>query len=519
MIIILFLSLQVKAIPLYGKGNGVTLTFRSGHALEDYEEHRESLYYRSTAEISSKNLIKIRAMRQHGAGNGGVFHSYGLYAKTPPGTLQLFGGDFSLSPGGGLILGRKIYMPSDPFNITVKHSLRGAIKLAGNSNPAYNFRGLALKASNCNKKITLSATAFLSKRKRFYLSQGEERTLNSSLNTILAKIYSEKKYITPIFINDRGLILSAETGGASMALFMFHTSMTNGENKTLRWDFNKKESPGGKENVRNGGAFLSYNSTSLKGYVELGLTSFKAGKWIYGKGVKGEVILKHGKTKLSLLGKNTDLNFNSPYSSGERGPMRAMELALSFPLHRFIRPGIKFSTVQDLKPESRDREYYRKTIEELHVRMGSSNGLRLRINFKKLMPQSEEPSYRMGAEIFSPKGGSLYGELKFMALQMEDIRSYGMGSHVSFMITESFSIKGGVSLILGKQSCPLYWTSKPAEKGAMPGNFYREKTGVFIVQASYKKQKNKVELRYQESRGKNSPERRLSFSGVIFFNL
>ncbi len=512
------LFLLMQGVDLYGGGSGVTLTFRAGRALEDYEEDKESIYYRSTAEISSQNLMTIRAMRQQGAKEEGAFHSYGFWAKTPQGALQLFGGDFSLAPGGGLILGRKMHMPSDPFTGSIGHSSKGVIRLGGNSNPTYNFHGLALKAQSLNRTFPMSITAFLSKRKRFPTGQSNEgRAVQASLNTVLTKIYPAKEYIDPMFINDMGIILSAGMKRSiNLNLFAFRTSMTNWEDEAVMWNA-KGDPPSGKREVRNGGAFLSYRSTSLSGYVEFGITSFRTEKWKYGKGVKTELIFKHGKTRLSLLGKNTDLNFNSPYSSGERGPMRGMEMALAFPLHRLITPGMKVTTIQDLKPDSRDREYYRKTIEELHLRMGSSRGFRGKIKFKKLIPQDEEPSYRMGAELFSPKGGKLYGELKFMAQQMEDIRSYGVGSHMVLNLTKSLSLQGGAALIMGKKSSPLYWTSKPPEKGAMPGGLYKEKTGVYIVKASYRNKKNKAELRYQENRRSGSTERRLSFAGVLFF--
>gem|GEM_PF-3858100 len=501
--------------------NIMKTSFNAGKDIGDYESGIENIYYKGTTEISSGDILRIEAMEYYNAGDGRSFYSYGLEGKTVFLPVTIYAGSFNLNSGTGLSLGKKRFLISDPFTGKLHSSTERDIDLTGTSNPAYTFHGLSGKTRFLTGKERLSLTAFLSRRKRYMNDDGIENSgTDSSLNTVLAKTYSCGNFTNPVYVNDRGFILSATA--ADIFTLQFHhcrTDMEDENGERLTWLMDRTDSVKGIKEVKLLGAFASLNIRDFSCFLEAASTSFKSDKTVNGRAVKYGILYTSKRTRLEMTGKTSDLNFYSPYASGRTFPERIMEMNASWSAMKILRPGVRFYSEEDLTPDRYDDEMDRKIIEELHIKSKFPLKTDTAFKFRNLTYGDAENIRQLTASLKFAYFSNFELGINSSFQQCEDNDASGAGASLKIQIFKYFNIEGGYARVTGKDECRLYWTGRPVASGLISGGFYRDRAQICIIKGTYKKGKDSANFRYENIKSEKSGDRRLSFSCTLLIDL
>ncbi len=498
------------------------VSFRYGQDIEDYESGAENRYFRGTVSVSAMDCLRAESSVYRNADRGEDYYTFGFSSGSDRSILKIIAGAYTTSFGTGLVLGKKVFMGGDPFSSRLFSPGGRQISLAGDSSPLYPFMGMALQVSpfgGINSFYSSSVTAFISRRTRYISDQDVSAGgTGSSLDTVLSKIYCTGTSRTPVFVMDRGIILSSTLlKKLTLGYCIIQTELADEDGSPLKWYMDSDCSDTGITRARNMGAFLSFRDSFLSAHVEGAASSFMDEKTRNGKAVTWGISMKEKGTSFSFSGKDCDRNFYSPHSSGRTWPERIIELKMSYAFTDFTALGTRFYSERDLTPDRYDTELDRKTVQELHLKTEYGKSVSCLLKLKRLTYNGETGTGQ-GTFKFTASPAP-YISLSLKSVLQEDKGTYSAGASLSvkLLITSGFELSAGFSYIDPDRDLPIYFTPDPVESGTFSGRFYWEKTSVYAARAGCRTGKSSSFFRYEDERSRGRSEKNLSLGFSLLF--
>lgn len=273
--------------------------------------------------------------------------------------MKLIAGNFSVNFGGGLLSGRRVYIPDDPYQTKIYFSFSKTFIPDVSGNPAFSFNGIGLSGFLTWKDFRFSAHTFYSIRPRYisddpYISPSTDSTIKS---TALKLNYDHNNQF-PVIINDTGAMIELKYLNFSSQFYFIYSDIKSGEDFIL-WDYNINPfRTGGVKHYLGYGTFSKYEDDYLVLFGEASGTSrcFSSNgsdsEWVNGFGAQFGIIYKHPVFRIKIAGKFSGEDFYAPYGSTGTGSESRWHAGADFKINRNLSTGISVEASKNLSPSS-----------------------------------------------------------------------------------------------------------------------------------------------------------------------
>lgn len=282
--------------------------------------------------------------------------------------FECIAGNYYANFGAGLLVGRKMALSPDLFNRTLAVSRGISFSPCSSGNPYFSFQGIAAGAMYTTENFAVSLHGFYSFRNRFVRNDRQFPDITgTSLNSILTRTKKDYRYSEPVEINDCGFSFMMKiTGHLTLQSYYIYTFIKRTSNSYLLWNIDTTMVPGGEKKFYGYGFYFQYRDDYILIFFDLcfpnRVISSTAGvsKTVRGYGMIYSLAFRHRACSLSFVGKITDKNFYSPYSSGKSYPETASTIGISTRLLKHLTLGCSFFIEKNIIP-SANEQYLRFT--------------------------------------------------------------------------------------------------------------------------------------------------------------
>jgi hypothetical protein len=498
----------------------------------DYDENEKN-YFREKAiirfsEKSSLNLAYVYIDK-----NDDRRFTWSLVLRDVSPSVSFILGHYYVNFGNGLLIGGKSAYNPDIF------SQRGKIKRDRNfspcksGNPTFAFRGIALSYNERVEDVGISVSTFYSLKKRYIDEDSyEEGATSSNLNSIEYRDNRDFKYHEPVEVRTHGSEFALDL----MDLFHFqvhyiYTDVWSYNNREIYWDNRKRgDSESGISNLIGIGYGIQYGDDFIRIFFENDITSRSlsdnGNKKVdsSGYGILYGAALRHPIVTISLIVKNTNKDYYTPYESsmGSGYPEEGWFFNGGVKLGREVKLGAATSYEKKTSINSRDVEIPVIRKEEFYMSYSSRPINRCTMTLKRV----EKKEYGDNWERIQLKSGVEIDALDKCSITLSAI--YQNGEDIDSSELYTGGIKMAVipyvrsTLSVGRarisESNNIYAVISPIRYANVRGIFIRRESSLFVMKTDveFKKISLSVRCLYQFDRGKIL-QRRLDLFGSGYF--
>ncbi len=420
--------------------------------------------------------------------------------------MKLLAGNFSVNFGGGLLSGRKIYMPDDPYQTKIYYSLSKTFIPDVSGNPAFSFNGIGLSGFITWKDFRFSAHAFYSIRPRYisddpFVSPATDSTLKSTA----LKLNYDYLNRFPVIINDTGTMFELKYLNFSSQFYFIYSDIKSGEEFIL-WDYSTNPfRTGGVKHYLGYGTFSKYEDDYLVLFGEASGTSrcFSSNgddsQWVNGFGAQFGIVYKHPVFKIKIAGKYSGEDFYAPYGSTGTGSESRWYAGGDFRINRNLSTGVSVEASKNLAPSSFYSILYSSQRIEYFVKFNFLN---------RFIIQGKLNFISRDAEFGSNESRQFKLKIKNAMNKIFLAEIYGIYQNSS--AAESFSAGIGTGLRISFFNADInysyynisgdnyiYSIVDPMPYSVASGSFIRTSTSAFTARISLKFDKGSFVIRYQ----------------------
>jgi len=491
------------------------------HDIIDYDEQKELLLLKSRStfligEQFTLNYTGIKNFTDHEYLYTWYIHISGIGDNS-----EIILGSYNLNFGSGLLMGRKVFVSSDPFSQRFTASREKSLVPSKNGNPVYSFTGAAAGIYHHGENYRISILPFISCQERFIKPESaEDGYITSSLATLNTKLYN-KGGDEPVYIINYGLM-------ASISLFNhftietcgFETDLKKADLSDMGWDAGKYGLDEGINRMSYGSIFLQYADENISLFFEQGISRKHADEIIDGYALMCGTVFRSGIFNFSLQGKSTDRNFQADYSSGSRMPEKTWEMKSSIRPVQSVKIGLTIYS-QNYLLGGYNSHYIQGTLrEEGSAEIKASKDLDIKFSIKSLSYYSEDfeikkYQYLMSADhkpykFFSHITGGMIQTYK-------GEESWSISHSIKFIPFSRFIIQGGFSYINISGDNYIY-SGVPPGSGSISGTYRFAETGYgTAAKIAYKWDKNSFYLRCEKTVIGERSKRRIESAFNLLF--
>ena len=265
--------------------------------------------------------------------------------------------------GYGLLMGRRMRVSPDEFQMTSELSRGTSFAPCRSGNPLYSFQGIAMGYAFHFRGFSLSVNPFYSMRERYAHCDAEGTLVSdSSLSTLNMRLNRRYPYTLPIIITDAG-IMAEMKGGDRVAIqaYWFQTDIKSAGQERVLWDYDRTSYLAGAiRSIYALGLYALYRDEFVSLFAELGLPCREmeqidgSKRVIRDYGILYGLELRHRYASFLFRGKETGTRFYSQYGRGGNYPEREWYGAVKIiPMEHLIL-GSAFSFEKGLAPVQED---------------------------------------------------------------------------------------------------------------------------------------------------------------------
>jgi len=491
------------------------------HDIIDYDEQKELLLLKSRStfligEQITLNYTGIKNFTDHEYLYTWYIHISGIGDNS-----EIILGSYNLNFGAGLVMGRKVFVSSDPFSQRFIASKSKALVPSKNGNPVYSFTGAASDIYYYGENYEVSIIPFVSCQERFIKPESsEDGYITSSLATLNTKLYNSGGD-EPVYIINYGLMTSLSLyNHFTIETYGFETDLKKADLTDIKWDAEKYGIDKGISRMSYGGIFLQYSDGNISIFFEQAISRKHAEKEIDGYALMCGTVLRSSIFDFSLQGKSADENFQADYSSGSRMPEKTWEMKSSIKPHQSIKIGLSFYSRNYLLG-GYNSPYIQGTLkEEASAEIKASKDLDIRLTLKSLSYYSDDYERKKYQYIMSAdhRPFKFFSHItKGMIQTYEGKKSQSLSHGIKFTPLSGFTIQGGFSYINISGDNYIY-SGVPPGSGSLSGTYRFTETGYGAAgKIAYKRDKNSFYLRCEKTRiGENTRRKIESALNLLF---
>jgi hypothetical protein len=267
-------------------------------------------------------------------------------------------GNYYAQFGAGLLVGRKMFLSPDFFNRSLAVSAGTPFMPCTAGNPYFSFHGIAAGALISTNAVSLSLHGYYSFRNRFARNDLQYPCVTgTSLNSILNRPKKDYRYSEPVEVNDCGYSFSMQVAGhVTLQSYFIYTFIKRSDDHLLLWNQDNNISPGGEKNFFGYGFYCQYRDDYILIFIDFCSPNriisapFTGSRTIRGYGIMYSMAFRHRFCSIYFVGKQTDKNFYTPYSSGNSYPETAFSAAVSVRLLGNLSLGASFYSEKNNLP-------------------------------------------------------------------------------------------------------------------------------------------------------------------------
>lgn len=492
-LIYLCLLIIIFPITVNAENSEISLSAGAEREILNYEGESENRVIRAGASLKLGESFLFSYTELRDISDDAYTSTWFLGLMDIGSFMNFTAGYYYLHFGSGLMMGKKTYTSSDPFNRKFSVSRDELLTGAGGGNPAYPFYGAAAELYTTTGDVKISILPFFSVQKRFITDDSyEDRAIDSSLFTLSSRIQKKDIYTEPVNIINYGAAFEMKTPDLiTFQCYCFDTDLRDSAGNNILWDKNKFCYGGGVDLIRNLGFFAEYRDDNISLFVEPAMSIVYCGANLTGHAVTWGTSMRNSCMHFSLRGKNTDMNFHSEYSSGSRTPERILELRYSIFPFRCLETGCIVYSEKNLVP-AYNRDYLEGSVQEEIFSALDTGCMRISLDMKRKEHYSTDrtdPLDRGNLSAGFTLTERLFLKLKASVQKFEDEESGLAGCEMKFMFMDYFSLSAGYAEIKVKGDTPFYAVISPGSEHS-PAECFRKPARGASVKLRYRKEKD-----------------------------
>ena len=484
-------------------GSSINLENEIRHDIIDYDEQKELLLLKSRTTFLIGEQFSFNYTGIKNFTDREYLYTWYIHITDIGDQASIIFGSYSLNFGAGLVMGKKVFVSSDPFSQRFIASRNKSITPSVNGNPVYSFSGAAADIYYQGPDYRISVLPFVSCQERFIKPESsEDGYITSSLATLNTKLYNSGGD-EPVYIINYGLMASVSLyNHFSIEAYGFETDLKKADLSDISWDAGKYGIDEGISRMSYGGIFLQYSDENISLFFERAISRKHTDEEIDGHALVCGTVFRSSIFNFSLQGKSADKNFHADYSSGSRMPERIWEMKSSIKPHQALKIGVSVYSRNYLLG-GYNSSYIQGTLkEEASAEIKASKELDIRFTLKSLSYYSDDYErkkyqYIMNAE---HKPFKFFSHItKCMVQTYDGKKSHSISHGITFMPLSSFTIQWGFSFINISGNNYIY-SSVPPGTGSLSGNYRFNETGYgTAAKITYKWARNSFYLRCEQT--------------------
>jgi len=264
-LVLLFAGLPPFKLSVSGEAlSRVNLKNEIRHDIIDYDENEELLLLTSASTFTINGQFTFNYTGIKNFTDSEHLYIWYIYLSHAAGHASLVLGSYTLHFGAGLLMGKKVFVSSDPFSRRFIASREKSLVPSANGNPVYSFSGAASEIYYQGAEYRISAIPFFSCQERFIDQESsEEGFITSSLATLNTKLYNEGGH-EPVYIINYGIMTSITLySHFALQAYGFETDLKKADLSGLRWDAEKYGIDEGISRMNYGGIFVLYADENI----------------------------------------------------------------------------------------------------------------------------------------------------------------------------------------------------------------------------------------------------------------
>ena len=522
LMIFLFVCLPPFKLSVSGEAlSRINLKNEIRHDIIDYDEKEELLLLTSTSTftISEKFIFNYTGIKNFT--DSEYLYTWYIYLTHAADHASLVLGSYTLNFGAGLLMGKKVFVSSDPFSRRFIASREKALTPSANGNPIYSFTGAAAEIYYQGSDYRISAIPFFSCQERFIKQESsEDGYITSSLATLNTKLYNEEGH-EPVYIINYGLMTSITLySHFTVQAYGFETDLNKADLSGMRWDAEKYGIDEGISKMSYGGIFIQYADENISIFFEYGISRKHADQVINGYALMCGTVFRNSIFDFSLQGKSADADFQADYSSGSRMPEKTWEMKSSIKPVQPLKIGFSIYS-QNYLLGGYNSHYIQGTLrEEVSAEIKALKNLDIKISMKSVSYYSDD-----------------YEDKKYQYLIIAEHQPFKFFSHAGKGMTqrcsgdESRSISYSIRLIpfrglifqwglsyIDISGNNYIYSGIPPGSGSMSGIYRFNETGYgTAAKISYSSNKNSFYVRGEKTKtGRNEKVKIESALNLLF---
>jgi hypothetical protein len=504
-IILLILLINSAAAEMKRTFPEISVNLRNEirHDIIDYDEQKELLLLKSRStfligEQFTLNYTGIKNFTDHEYLYTWYIHLSGIGDNS-----EIILGSYNLNFGSGLLMGRKIFVSSDPFTQRFTASREKALSPSINGNPVYSFTGAAAGIYYHGENFKISILPFLSCQERFIKPESaDDGYITSSLATLNTKLYNSGGD-EPVYIINYGIMGSMTLfNHFTIETFGFETDLKKADLSDMRWDAEKYGLDEGLSRMSYGGIFLQYADENISLFFEQGISRKHTDEIIDGYALMWGTAFRSGIFRFSLQGKSADTNFQADYSSGSRMPEKTWEMKSTITPVQSVMIGLTIYSRNYLLGGYNRPDIQGTLREEVTAEIKASRDLDIKFSIKSLSYYSDDYEKKKYQYIMSAdhKPFNFFSHITGGMIQTYDGEESQSISHSIKLIPFSgFILQWGFSYINISRDNYIY-SGVPPGSGSLSGTYRFTETGYgTAAKIAYKWNKNSVYIRCEKT--------------------
>lgn len=485
------------------EANSIFLFNEIKHDIMDYDEKEEILLFNSktTITIGEKFTFNFTGIQNY-TENYFLYTWYTSFSELNN-SMDIVLGNYALNLGSGLIMGKKVFISSDPFARRFVISRDKPITPSNNGNPIYSLFGATADIHYAWQDCIISIVPFVSYQERYISPEDSEQGfIKSSLATLNTKIHSQPGH-EPVYIINYGLMASVKLYSLfTLQVYTFETSLKKADLSNIAWDGEKYGIAEGINKMYSSAMFLEYSDENISIFFEPAFSEKHACEKIQGYALMYGIAFKSRPFDISFLGKSTDSSFQADYSSGNRLPEKTWEMKSAIKPFSWLKVGFSLYC-QNYLHGGYNKSYIEGTRrEEISAEAKVLKSINLKTSAKSLSYYSDEykdKKYQYILNINHSPSSFYSHSFKVMIQKYAGEASQLYSPRINFS-TGPFLFQAGLSLVKISGENYLY-SGIPPGSGSFSGIYRFNKSGYgTAAKGEYKKNKNTFYIRSERTK-------------------
>ncbi len=522
-IIFIFISI-ILCLPRSARSEGIKTFIKSDfrHDVLDYDQDRVETFLRGRVKLTIAEKLTFNYCEIKNFSTGSRSRTGSLYIVNLRDHVDFIAGNYNTAFGSGLIMGKRVYMPPDPFRSRLAVSKAGPLSPASGGNPAYSFFGSSMRLHCIFGQTELSLLPFYSIQRRYISLEDEEKgAVISSISGLDSRAVPDDNHGTPVDVINMGSMFSLDIKKTFLfQTYIFKTDLKYQADDNILWDSGKNGSSDGTDSLTSAGCFMQYADSNVCIFIEPALSRREDDEPENAYAAQWGMNFKTGMMSLSYTGKKTGRDFYSPYSSGGKGPENIWQITSSLKPSKYCRFGIDLYEDKDLAPSYNSSCIEGTRREGIFASIRPGQIFKVDLKLRRLSHYSEEyEDGRIQAGIStSLEGERLFFRIKYTVQDSEeDKMSDIISMEIKYLFMERLSLMAGWTAVRISGDNRIYGAIPPASESTASGRLFSSSGQACALKFKYKAGKDFVSARFgMTDQGDENEKKFESALGFLF---